>query len=194
MNTSYVGELEGFFECIACEDCAVNVLSQSDVEDKFPLTFNPGHSYIVHTPMKDVVFLKKNKMYVADFSDWINPEYKNTQAQLSLMTADEREHLYTKKEVKRALEAKEFIKNAGYPSLKEAVHLAQDGNIIGMPQTATDITRYYDIYGPPVEAIRGMTTNKKVGNIVGIGAPELREQRTRQELVMDIMFLAKENS
>ena len=78
MNTSYVGELEGFFECIACEDCAVNVLSQFNVEDKFPLTFNPGHSYIVHTPMKDVVFIKKNKVYVADFSDWINPEYKTT--------------------------------------------------------------------------------------------------------------------
>ena len=108
------------------------------------------------------------------------------------MTADEREHLYAKKGVKRALEAKEFIKNAGCPSLKEAVHLAQDGNIIGLPQTAADISRYYDIYGPPVEAIRGMTTNKKVSNIIGTGASELREQHTKQELVMDIMFLAKE--
>ncbi len=52
------------------------------------------------------------------------------QAQQSLMTTDECEHLYTKKEVKLALEAKEFIKNAGYSSLKEAVHLAQDVSII----------------------------------------------------------------
>jgi len=61
MNTSYVGELEGFFECIACEDCAVNVLSQSDVGDKFPLTFNPGHLYIVHTPMKHVVSSRRTR-------------------------------------------------------------------------------------------------------------------------------------
>ncbi len=127
--------------------------------------------------MKDVVFIKKNKMYVEDLSDWINPEYKNTQAQLSLMTEDEREHLYTKKEVKIALEAKELIKNVRYPSLKEAVHLAQDGNIVGMPQTA-NITRNCDIYGPPVEASRGMTTNKKVSNIIGTGAPEHREKHT----------------
>ena len=62
-----------------------------------------------------------------------------------MMTVDEHEHLYTKKEVKRALEAKEFIVNAGSPTFNEAVHVAQDSNIIGLPQTAADITRYYDI-------------------------------------------------
>ena len=37
-----------------------------------------------------------------------------------------------------------------------------------------------------------MTNTKKVGNVIGTGAPELCEQHTRQELVMNIMFLAKE--
>ena len=72
MSTSSVGELEGFFDCISFDVCVVNVISQSGVEDKFSLTFNPEHSYIIHTPMKDIIFLKKNKIYFADVSDWIN--------------------------------------------------------------------------------------------------------------------------
>ncbi len=31
--TSQVGILEGFFECQACEDCPVNIISQFDVEE-----------------------------------------------------------------------------------------------------------------------------------------------------------------
>jgi hypothetical protein len=33
------------------------------------------------------------------------------------MTLEEREHLYTRKEMRRALKAEEFVRNAGYPRL-----------------------------------------------------------------------------
>ena len=45
-----------------------------------------------------------------------------------------------------------------------AIALANDGNIMGIPITANDIRRAYDIYGKPVAAVRGMSTKKKVSS------------------------------
>ena len=115
----------------------------------------------MHMDIGDVVFEHRNKICVADFSKWISRFYQESDYQLTLMTTKEREHLYSKREVRNALEAKEFIKNAGYPSLKEALHMARDGNLVGIPHSAEDINRLYDIYGPPVESIHGKMVNKK---------------------------------
>lgn len=60
-----------------------------------------------------------------------------------MMNAEEREHLYTRKEVRKALEVKEFLRKAGYPSEKEAVHLARDGNIVGMRESVDDVRRFF---------------------------------------------------
>ena len=186
-QTTQVGNLEGFFDCIACESCPANVLSQADVEDMYQVTYYPGQSYVVHMPGRDIEFNRKGKFYIADFADWIvNHDYPT-----SFMTTAEREHMYTRKEVAKALEAKEFLKNAGYPSEKEAVHLARDGNIKDMPHGAADIKRYFDIYEPQVEAIRGKTVNQQA-----ISAEQVddaaREQRTKQDIVSDVMWVADE--
>jgi hypothetical protein len=48
---------------------------------------------------------------VADFSGiWINNTYNECNMMLSLMTVEEREHMYMRKEKMLVLEAKEFIK------------------------------------------------------------------------------------
>jgi hypothetical protein len=52
----------------------VSILSQADVEDLYDITYEPGESYTVHMPNKDVTFVRKNKLYVADFSDWIDDD------------------------------------------------------------------------------------------------------------------------
>jgi hypothetical protein len=44
-------------------------------------------------------------MYVADFSDWLVAE---EELEVNLMTVQEREHLYNRKEIRHALKAKEF--------------------------------------------------------------------------------------
>jgi hypothetical protein len=64
------------------------------------------------------------------------------------MTAEEHEHMYTRMEVKHALQAKEFIKSSDYSSRNEAIHLIRDGNINNIPVSVQDVNSYYDIYGP----------------------------------------------
>ena len=121
---------------------------------------------------------------VADFSAWIQD---HDESNLIMMNAEEREHLYTRKEVRKALEAKEFLRKAGYPSEKEAVHLARDGNLDGMRESADDVWRYLDIYGKQVEALQGKMTQNHV-KAIDLGDDGAKEQRTHQHLASDVMY------
>jgi hypothetical protein len=105
-ETQRVGRLDGFFDCLACEDCLANILSMADVEDRYPVTYVEGESIIVHMEDRDVVFARRNKMYVADFSDWIVGDEARLQEMykgLSLMTTEDRERLYNRQQVRKAL-------------------------------------------------------------------------------------------
>jgi hypothetical protein len=188
-TTSRVGHLDGFFECQACDTCPANILSQADVEDLYPVTYRQGESITVHMDDRDVVFVRREKMYVADFSDWIIEDevrVNEVSSGLCLLTVEELESQYTRKEVRKALEAGEFLRALGYPSEKEAVHIVQDGNVMNVPYTAADVRRFYDIYGAQVAALRGKTTRQHAVQ-VAVEDRELREQRTRQVLVSDVM-------
>ncbi len=148
------GYLPDFFTVYASENTAVNVLSLADVEDVYPITYNPRTSFIVHLPDRDIVFTKRGKHYIADCTDVVQV----------YATAVENEQLYTKAEIKSAKEAYDFLKNSGYPSQEEAVHILQDGNIFGLPHfTREDIQRAYDIYGTPPEYVHGKMTAQPVG-------------------------------
>ena len=178
-NIDTVGHLEDFFDCLACQECTANILSQSEIEDKYEITYVQGEKYIVHLPDRDLEFKRKGKLYVADMSDWVT-----TPTRVHATTA-ERERLYTKKEVVRAQQALEFIKASGYASEKEAAHMVNDGNITGVPITSKDIHRAFDIYGRSAAAVRGKTTRKKIGR--GEVDDALKEQRTEQVLYTDVM-------
>ena len=53
----------------------MSVLSQANVEDTHPVTYDLGVSYTVHMGDKDVVFYRRDKLYVADFMEWVCEEY-----------------------------------------------------------------------------------------------------------------------
>jgi len=89
-----IGLLERFCECHTCDNCPANILSMADVEDKFAITWNPGESIIVHLEERDMVFTRKNKIWVGDFSDWIvsdKEHHRELQTSLSLLTVKEKE-------------------------------------------------------------------------------------------------------
>jgi hypothetical protein len=71
--------------------------------------------------------------------------------------------MYSKEQVRRAKEAQEFLKNSGYPSLAEAVHLLMDGNVRGVPMLMrADLERAYKIYGEHPAYVQGKLTRKTV--------------------------------
>ncbi len=50
------------------EDTHANILSFSEVEDKYNITYVPQEAFIVHLPDRDVRFERKGKMYVVDWT------------------------------------------------------------------------------------------------------------------------------
>ena len=177
-SISYKGYLDGFFDCIACYDCTANILCEADVEDMFQMTIVQGVSKTVHMPDGDLVFKREGKFYMADMSDWMSTN-------VNLTTVTDRENLYTSKEINLAKEAWDFVKNAGYPSLKETIHMVNDGNVVGIQLSTKDVYRAYDIYGIPPAAIRGKQTKHKITRTEV--DETLREQRTEQVLTTDVM-------
>jgi hypothetical protein len=148
------------------------VLSFADVEDMYNITYRPQESFTVHLPERDIIFYRRDKLYVADFS---RPVVAVTKA-------------YTKAEEARAQAAYEIICNCGYPSITEAIHLIQDGNLTHMPMlTAEDVRRAYDLYGEPVGSVRGKLTKKKISR--SIYDNNLLMDQKKQVLHTDVMHV-----
>jgi len=190
-ETHRVGYLDGFFDCMACDSCPTSILSMADVEDLYPVTYAQGKSSTVHMDSRDIVFVHKDKMYVADFCEWVvggDDRVEELHAGLSLMTASDRESLYNAKQVRKALEAGEFLKALGYPTEREAVAIIRDGNVLNVPHMVEDVRRFYDIYGAQVPGIRGRTTKQHATPAVRADL-ESKEQITHQEMVMDVMHI-----
>jgi len=103
--------------------------------------------YTYLTGTSSLVVGRRDKLYVADFD-------------VERTVAVTRAH--TKAEEARAKVAYEIIRNCGYPSQAEAIHLMQDGNFTHMPMvTAEDVKRAYELYGEPVGSTRGKMVRQK---------------------------------
>ena len=97
-------------------------------------------------------FYQRGNLYLVDFRDHL------TNRALNAMTTKDREQLCDKGMVKRAQEAGQFIRSAGFPSEQTAINLVRSGNINYMPIEVQDVKNFFEIYGTPIAAIRGKTT------------------------------------
>jgi hypothetical protein len=193
-QTERVGHLEGFFDCQAADDSPTNILSMARVEDLYPITYSQGESITVHMDDQDVVFQRRDGMYVADFSDWL-VEDEDRVAEMSnklcLITIEERESLYSRKQVRRALEAGEYLRTLGFPSLQDAINIVRDGNVRNIPYGVDDVRRFFDIYGNQVPALRGKTS-KKHAKAATMDDQTAKMQLTHQVMVADVMHVCGE--
>jgi len=105
--------------------------------------------------MRDIEFIQRGDLYLADFRDHV------INRAISAMTTKDREVLFEKAVVKKAQQAGTFIKNTGYPSEQAAISLIRSGNINNAPIEVQDIKNNVEIYGTPIAAIRGRTTQDR---------------------------------
>ena len=154
----YEGDLRGFFRCKGSTELMASVLCMSDVEDLYSVSYNQGVSYTVHMPGRDLVFYRRDKLYVANMRDWATDAPRG---QAMVTTSAENEANFSAKEVARAKEAYQLAANAGYTSEQEALGLVNDGNFTGVPITAHDVKRAFLIYGKPTAHVRGRQKAKK---------------------------------
>jgi len=113
MVVEHVGDLEGFFEVYASDEARANVLSFAAVEDMYEVMYSRCEGFTVHIPERDIVSRRRDNLYVVDWA-----EVGSVHA-----TVQENESLYSAEQVRRAKLAYEFVRNCGYPSPAEAVHI-----------------------------------------------------------------------
>ena len=134
-----MGFLPRVGKCIA-GDGKVNVISQSRIEeDGFEVEFSSKYGYRCIKGNTELHFARRDGLFMCDLTDVldINAPTVSTSKLKSINTA------------------RDFVKNAGFVSEREALDMARDGNIVGLPVTADDIKLAYRIYGPPPEFIKG---------------------------------------
>jgi hypothetical protein len=147
----------------------------AQVEDMYPVTYSQGENITVHMDDRDLVFRRKDGMYVADFTDW-------------LVDDKERESLYSRKQVRWALEAGEYLRALGYPSMQDAINLVRDGNVRNVPYGVEDVRRFFDIHGAQIPALRGKTTRRHAKGAV-MEDLQAKMQLTEQTMVADVMHV-----
>jgi hypothetical protein len=128
LKVTDTGYLSDFFRVYSSHQTKANVLCFIDIEDKYQVTYIPQEGFIVHMDDKDIEFRREGKLYIAD---WEENDYVDHGAVLA--TVKDNEAKYTKCEVEKAKEAYKFIRNAGFPSEEEVIHLIEDGNIVDLP-------------------------------------------------------------
>jgi hypothetical protein len=132
LSTRETGYLPDFFRVYNSLDTKANILNFADVKDLYKITYQPQHSFTVHLPNRDIVFYRRDKLYMADFSEAVVAVTK----------------AYTKAKEARAQAVYKIIRNCRCPLYAEAVHIVQDENFTHMPiLTAEDIKRAYNLYG-----------------------------------------------
>ena len=86
-------------DTLAHHDVAASILCMADVEDKYDVTYDAGVSITVHMDSRDLIFHRRNKMYVGDMRDWETyPQSPNRSAMVT--TTMQNEAALTKREMK----------------------------------------------------------------------------------------------
>ncbi len=174
MEVREAGYLDGFFEVYASDAVKVNILSFAEVQELYPITYEPHVGFTVHLTDKDILFRKRGKMHVADFGA----------CGMSVMATQ----AYTKAEIERACRVQELIRNCGYPLYQELTYMLQDGNLTHLPNlTGQDVRRAYDLFGNSSEYVRGRMTRKPVKK--AIVDDDLKMDEKKQELHSDVMHV-----
>ena len=102
----------------------------------------------------------------------------------SIATIRHNQTKYTKKQNRDAERGRDFVASIGYPPLATAVQ--QVRAMRNCPISEQDIRRSYEIYGVPVQHVKG-STKKKNGTHVAID-PAVNQVQADQSMELDLMF------
>ena len=69
-SVNETGYLDPLFRVYASEDTRTIIMSLSEVEDQYLVTYEPQKNFMIHLPKMDIVFNRKAGMYVADWSQY----------------------------------------------------------------------------------------------------------------------------
>jgi len=177
-----IGEFPDIGECLVSDDLDVNILSFAMMRDKAIVAYNHEVDEVVaHVRDSTIHFRRVGNFYIADMSEWSRIQTYDTY----LSSKDNAAGL-TNTDMKRAVLAREFLANAGYPSERQAVEMVTTGNILNLSITAKDVRNAYRIWGKDTAYVRGKARRVAPSKTMGADL-EQRDVETMQHLTLDVM-------
>lgn len=173
----------------------VNVLGWSSLKDDGILieSFEDEDYFIVNKVLrfdrKTLANGEKSKHYTCDVAKLLV-----VQQTIATQTVADNLRSYTKREVARAIAAKEFQRRLGYASVSSAAAVLRGGaaiNVDGVPMTVDNLKIAEQIFGPDVAQLKASTTKRKAKSAAPVVAPRVVQQP--QEMYVD-KFQVKEIS
>ncbi len=70
LELDQVGYLQDFFEVYSSNEARVNILSFTEVEEVYPISYVPQEGFVVHMENRDVLSKRRGKMHVAGFAEF----------------------------------------------------------------------------------------------------------------------------
>jgi hypothetical protein len=136
---------------------------------------------------EDLVFYRRDKIYVGDMREW--ETYRASEPRVAMVTTvQQREAKLSRRDLKRVERARAFIKTAGYPTLKESVHMVEDGNLVDCRVTGSDVRLAFEVDtvdGVTPAMAKGKTTNGRPQRLTTDDS--LKMEEVKQELHTDVM-------
>ncbi len=166
-----------------------NIISFTELEKKYRISYDTtdtGGEFVVHTPKGEVRF-KRNNIGLP----YIN--LRDNKAAICLInTIRGNAEGYTKRQIKKAQEARRAMSMVGGPTEREFTQMVRRNQLPNCNITPNDIKHANDIFGPDLAGIRGKTTRRKPerveGGVVGIPA-RIVEANKFVWLAGDVMFV-----
>ena len=150
--TKMKGELDGYGPVWYCRDGIANILSLSNVKDKYRITYDSGSSneFVVHK--KD----GGERRFKESCRGLFYMDTKNKSAVL-VSTVAENKSKYSNADYSRAVVARKLIKIIGRPSIRSYLDIVDKKRLKNNPVTRKDVVRAERIWGPDVGSLIGKT-------------------------------------
>ena len=132
--THLKADVPNYGEVWFSEDAMTNIFCYSDMEDKFPITYDSREdkAFYVHVPnAQPVKFSKMGKLYI------FKPKYRTNYSQVN--SVEENKAMYTERQFERAKKAKELYYALGTPSTRDFKAIVRSNGIKNNPVTIADI-------------------------------------------------------
>ena len=186
--TVYIGDLPYFGEAWYHPKAVANLIPFGRLEKNHNVNYERNFRF--HFKAEDgteINFFKVEEDSEGNGLYVFNPDTKDFIA--AITTVEQNKLGYSKREVRDAIVAREFIRRMGYPSIRDAIELLESGSIVNCPVTVQDIVRAQNIFGTDIGILKGKMTHKKSDPVNLSHLPKLTGVSIFQALNTDIMFV-----
>jgi hypothetical protein len=149
------------------------------------ITLRPKTSNSLYTFARKDVLGSERRFYVSTMVETAKVSADDTHHLALVQTVDENMKRYTKREIGGTTRAREMLSRMGYPSVQQAIAMAESG--VNFDITVHDFRIAEAIWGADIASLKGKT--RKLGAVPADMAIATIIEQQDQVLSIDIMFI-----